>query len=155
MGRREQMKPCPRHTTSAMVSDAKSPLSRVGPKIAFGNTLSGKRSQRRMTRRAALTAIGAGAIVGLGYVFREVLGSPAPAVRLIDDGDDMMGVSPTDMARYMEMFNRHNELTRSVEEIPVAFAPPLNRIPPILLRSSRRTYRACIPTSNKAAKSCA
>jgi hypothetical protein len=100
------------------VSDAKSPLSRVGPKIVFGNTLSGKRSQRRMTRRAALTAIGAGAIVGLGYVLREVLGAPAPAVRLIDDGDGMMGVSPTDMARYMEMFKRHNELARTVEEIP-------------------------------------
>jgi hypothetical protein len=101
-----------------MVSDARSPVSRVGPKIVFGNTLSAKRSQRRMTRRAALTAVGAGAIVGLGYVLRGVLGSPAPAIRLIDDGGGMMGVSPTDMSRYMEMFNRHNELTRTVEEIP-------------------------------------
>ena len=81
------------------------------------NTLSGKRSQRRMTRRAALTTVGAGAVVGLGYVLRGVLGSPAPAVRLVDGGG-MMGVSPTDMSRYMEMFNRHNELTRTVEEIP-------------------------------------
>jgi hypothetical protein len=79
--------------------------------------LSGKRSQRRMTRRAALTTVGAGAVVGLGYVLRGVLGSPAPAVRLVDGGG-MMGVSPTDMSRYMEMFNRHNELTRTVEEIP-------------------------------------
>jgi hypothetical protein len=81
------------------------------------NTLSGKRSQRRMTRRAALTTVAAGAVVGLGYVLRGVLGSPAPAVRLVDGGG-MMGVSPTDMSRYMEMFNRHNELTRTVEEIP-------------------------------------
>jgi hypothetical protein len=101
-----------------MVSDGKSPLSRAGPKIVFGNTLSAKRSQRRMTRRAALTVIGAGAVVGLGYVLREILGPPAPAVRLIDDGDGMMGVSPIDMSRYMEMFNRHNELTRTVEDIP-------------------------------------
>jgi hypothetical protein len=70
-----------------------------------------------MTRRAALTTVGAGAVVGLGYVLRGVLGSPAPAVRLVDGGG-MMGVSPTDMSRYMEMFNRHNELTRTVEEIP-------------------------------------
>jgi hypothetical protein len=100
------------------VSDAKSRLSRVGPKIVSGNTLSAKRSQRRMTRRAALTAVGAGAIVGLGYVLRGVLGSPAPVVRLIDDGGGMMGVSPMDMSRYIEMFNRHNELTRTVEDIP-------------------------------------
>jgi hypothetical protein len=112
------MKRSPRNTISATVSDAKSPLSRVGSKIVFGNTLSAKRSQRRMTRRAALTAVGAGAIVGLGYVLRGVLGSPAPVVRLIDDGGGMMGVSPMDMSRYMEMFNRHNELTRTVEEIP-------------------------------------
>ena len=80
--------------------------------------LNASRSQRRITRRAALTAVGAGAFVGLGYVLRGVVGSPAPAVRLIDDGGGMMGVSPTDMSRYMEMFNRHNELTRTVEEIP-------------------------------------
>jgi hypothetical protein len=90
----------------------------MGSKIILGNTLSAKRFQRRMTRRAALTAIGAGAIVGFGYVLRGAIGSPAPAIRLIDDGDGMMGVSPTDMSRYMEMFNRHNELTRTVEEIP-------------------------------------
>lgn len=100
--------------------DGDGPLLSVSlaPKIRFGNTLSAKRSQRRMTRRAALTVIGAGAVVGLGYMLREVLGSPAQELRLIDDGEGMMGVSPTDMSRYMEMFNRHNELTRTVEEIP-------------------------------------
>jgi hypothetical protein len=29
-----------------------------------------------------------------------------------------MGVDAMDMSRYMEMFNRHNEITRTVEEIP-------------------------------------
>lgn len=89
-----------------MVNDANS----------FGNTLSDKRFQWRMTRRAALTAIGAGVVVGLGYLLRGVPAAPAPDIRLIDDG--MMGVSPTDMSRYMEMFARHTELTRTVEEIP-------------------------------------
>jgi hypothetical protein len=100
------------------VSDAKSRLSRVEPKVVFGNMLSASRSQRRVTRRAALTAVGVGAIVGLGYVLRGVIGSTAPAVRLVDDDGGMMGVSPMDMSRYMEMFNRHNELARTVEEIP-------------------------------------
>ena len=117
--------------------------------------MSAKRSQRRITRRAALTAVGAGAVVGLGYVLRGVLGSPAPPVRLIDDGGGMMGVSPSDMSRYVEMFNRHNELTRTVDEIPAGIRTPLNPILRNLLRSSRRTSRACTPTSNSAAKSCA
>ncbi|MGA8546817.1 MAG: hypothetical protein WB785_16365 [Mycobacterium sp.] len=77
-----------------------------------------------MTRRAALTALGAGAVAGLGYAMRGAFGPTAPVIRLIDDGNGggmmggMMGVSPTDMSRYMEMFNRHNEITRAVEEIP-------------------------------------
>jgi hypothetical protein len=75
------------------------------------------RSQWRMTRRAALATLGAGAIAGLGYALRGAFGSPALLIRLVDDGG-MMGVSGTDMARYMEMFNRHNEIARTVEEIP-------------------------------------
>jgi hypothetical protein len=75
-------------------------------------------SQSRLTRRAALAALGAGTVLGLGYALRGILGSPTPAIRLTDDGGGMMGVSAMDMSRYMEMFNRHNEITRSVEEIP-------------------------------------
>jgi hypothetical protein len=30
----------------------------------------------------------------------------------------MLGASPADMSLYMDMFNRHNEITRTVEEIP-------------------------------------
>ena len=29
-----------------------------------------------------------------------------------------MGVDAIDMSRYTEMFNRHSEITRTVEEIP-------------------------------------
>ena len=70
----------------------------------------------RFTRRAALVALGAGAVMGIGYVLRGTLGSPALRIRLTDSG--MMGATPADMSLYMEMFNRHNEITRTVEEIP-------------------------------------
>lgn len=74
-------------------------------------------SEHRMTRRTVVAMLGAGAVAGLGYVMRGAFGPPAPAIRLVD-GNGMMGVSATDMSRYMEMFNRHNEITRTVEEIP-------------------------------------
>ena len=76
------------------------------------------RSERQMTRRAAVTRLAAAPSRVLGYALRGAFGSPGPSIRLIDDGNGMMGVSPTDMSRYMEMFNRHNEITRTVEEIP-------------------------------------
>ncbi len=41
---------------------------------------------------------------------------PGLITRLVDHGG--MGVDGMDMSRYMEMFNRHNEITRNVEEIP-------------------------------------
>jgi hypothetical protein len=74
-----------------------------------------------MTRRTVVAMLGAGTAAGLAYAMRGPFGSPAPAIRLVDDGNGgpgMMGVSATDMSRYMEMFNRHNEITRTVEEIP-------------------------------------
>ncbi len=80
-----------------------------------------------MTRRAALVALGAGsaavALGALGYLLRTV-GSSGPGTRLADGGGDggmmgMMGnVGPADMSLYMDMFNRHNEISRVVEEIP-------------------------------------
>jgi hypothetical protein len=63
----------------------------------------------RFTRRAALTALGAGAVMGIGYALRDILGSPTLRIRLTDGG--MMGASPADMSLYMDMFNRHNEIT--------------------------------------------
>ncbi|HYB35191.1 MAG TPA: hypothetical protein VEF72_04980, partial [Mycobacterium sp.] len=74
----------------------------------------------RLTRRAALAtlgALGAGSVLGLRYVHRSISEAPAPRIRLTDGGG-FMGADPVDMSRYMEMFNRHNEINRVVEEIP-------------------------------------
>ena len=89
-----------------------------------------------MSRRAALVTLGAGGVaIALGYVIRG-FGRPAPPLEFGDGGGDdgmmgsgvmgsgvmgsgMMGnVGPADMSLYMDMFNRHNEITRVVEEIP-------------------------------------
>jgi hypothetical protein len=71
-----------------------------------------------LTRRAALAALGGGGgALALGYVLRGAFRWPAPNIRLADH-DGCMGVGPGDMRRYAEMFNRHSEITRTVEEIP-------------------------------------
>ena len=72
----------------------------------------------RLTRRAALAALGAGGVLGLGYVLRSIFEFPTPAIRLTDGGGGMMGVGLVDMSRYMDMFNRHREINRVVDEIP-------------------------------------
>ncbi len=70
-----------------------------------------------LTRRAALAALGAGSgALALGYVLRGALGRPRPDIRLADHNG--MGVDPADMSRYAEMFERHSEITRTVDEIP-------------------------------------
>jgi hypothetical protein len=68
------------------------------------------------TRRAALAALGASAVMGMGYALRGILGSPVLRIRLTDGG--MMGATPADMSLYIDMFNRHSETTRTVDEIP-------------------------------------
>ena len=68
------------------------------------------------TRRTALAALSAGAAVGIGYALRVGAG-PAFRIRLADCGG-MMGAGHADMRLYMDMFNRHTEITRTVEEIP-------------------------------------
>jgi len=73
-----------------------------------------------LTRRAALAtlgALGAGSVLGLQYVRRSIFESPSTAIRLADGGG-FMGADPVDMSRYTEMFNRHSEINRVVEEIP-------------------------------------
>jgi hypothetical protein len=71
----------------------------------------------RLTRRAALASLGAGGgALALSYALRGVRWS-ALGMRLTDH-DGCMGVGPMDMSRYTEMFNRHSEITRTVEEIP-------------------------------------
>jgi len=54
--------------------------------------------------------------MGVGYALRGILGSPVLRIRLTDGG--MMGATPADMSLYMEMFKRHSEIARTVEEIP-------------------------------------
>jgi hypothetical protein len=67
-----------------------------------------------LTRRAALAAFGAfgalgvGSALGLRYVLRDVSASPMGC----------MGGGMADMRLYMDMFARHTEITRTVEEIP-------------------------------------
>lgn len=63
-----------------------------------------------LTRRAALAVLGAGGgLLGVGYILRNVIGAPSGQA-----GAGMMG----DMSTYMEMFNRHDEFRRAVEDIP-------------------------------------
>ncbi|OBF42209.1 hypothetical protein A5724_00285 [Mycobacterium sp. ACS1612] len=70
------------------------------------------------TRRVALAAFGTLAVAGvLGLEFARR--SAVPQAQLADGpGGEMMGVDPADMRTYMEMFSRHAEINRVVEEIP-------------------------------------
>ncbi|MGH3642849.1 MAG: hypothetical protein ACRDUX_27950 [Mycobacterium sp.] len=86
----------------------------------------------KMTRRAALALLGTGGgLVGVAYALRGVLGAPfnGSAAGPADTGDPpmmggpegspMMGAtSRMDMSTYMDMFARHTEIRRRVEDIP-------------------------------------
>jgi hypothetical protein len=50
----------------------------------------------------------------VGYLLRNIIDTPSGHA----NGPGMSGVSGTDMSRYMNMFMRHGELRRSVEDIP-------------------------------------
>ena len=69
-----------------------------------------------MPRRTALAVLGAaGTVAALAYLLRTTIRMPAGRA----EGPGMMGgISGTDMSRYMAMFARHNELRRTVEDIP-------------------------------------
>jgi hypothetical protein len=69
-----------------------------------------------LTRRAALAALGAGGAVVFGFALEGRGTWPAPDIRLADHDGCMAG--PADMRRYAEMFHRHSEIIRTVEEIP-------------------------------------
>jgi len=74
-----------------------------------------------MNRRAALAALGAlvaSSVLGFAYVIRNIFESPTPDFRFTNGPGGMMGVSAADMQLYMDMFARHNEIRRTVEEIP-------------------------------------
>src|SRR6478609_10650729 len=74
-----------------------------------------------MNRRAALAALGAlvaSSVLGFAYVIRNIFESPTPDFPFPNGPGGMMGVSAADMQLYMDMFARHNEIRRTVEEIP-------------------------------------
>lgn len=74
----------------------------------------------KFTRRAALTALGAlsaGGVLGLRESGHGLLGSVFTETRL-SNGCGFMGADAADMSRYMQMFDRHREISRVVEEIP-------------------------------------
>jgi hypothetical protein len=68
-----------------------------------------------LTRRAALAMLGtAGGLLGLGYVLRSIIEPPSSHA-----GPGMFGgTNSMDMSTYMEMFSRHGEFRRNVEDIP-------------------------------------
>ena len=95
------------------------------------------RAVARVTRRAALVALGAGGVLGAGYALRALFESPTPDAApagpdeaagggmagsgsgMMGSGSSMMGsATGADMTTYMDMFNRHTQLRRVVEEIP-------------------------------------
>lgn len=78
------------------------------------------KSMNRRTALAALGALAAGSVLGVGYVIRNMFESPTPGFRLTNGPGDggMMGVGPADMRVYMDMFMRHSQINRVVEEIP-------------------------------------
>jgi len=67
----------------------------------------------RLNRRTALVTLATGGLLGLGYVLRSVVDPPVSHA-----GPGMGGASGMDMRKYMNMFMRHTELTRSVEDVP-------------------------------------
>jgi hypothetical protein len=100
----------------------------------------------RLTRRAALAALGAGGVLGAGYALRALFERSTPDAApagpdeasgggmagsgsgmmgpdsgsgMMGSGSSMMGsATGADMSTYMDMFNRHTQLRRVVEEIP-------------------------------------
>jgi hypothetical protein len=69
----------------------------------------------KLTRRAVLAMLATGGgLIGLGYVLRNIVDVPSGHA----NGPGMGGVSSMDMSKYMNMFMRHGELRRTVEDIP-------------------------------------
>jgi hypothetical protein len=70
----------------------------------------------KISRRAALAMLATGGgLLGLGYVLRSIIVDEPSSNRA---GPGMMGIDSRDMRTYMEMFNRHSEIRRGVEDIP-------------------------------------
>jgi len=84
---------------------------------------------KQPSRRTAIRILAAGggllgASLAGGYALRDLLGSahsPVPAAgKQVDPGmrGSMGDATPADMRTYMDLFNRHSELHRTVELVP-------------------------------------
>ena len=58
-----------------------------------------------------------------------------------------MGAGHMDMSRYMEMFMRHSEINRVVEDIPGGVRTTTESSPQTSPPNYRRMSQACTPTS--------
>ena len=75
-----------------------------------------------LTRRRLLAMLGAGGgLLGLGYALRSIVSEAwlnPMSSGIANAGPGFGGATDMDISMYMEMFMRHNEIRRSVEEIP-------------------------------------
>src|SRR6478672_2439654 len=75
-----------------------------------------------LTRRQVLAMLGAGGgLLAVGYALRGiVVGAWLEPMSsgVANAGPGFGGATGMDMSMYMEMFSRHNEIRRSVEEVP-------------------------------------
>jgi hypothetical protein len=91
--------------------------------------------------------------MGIGYALRGILGSPVLRIRLTDG--DLMDTSPANMSLYMEMFNRHSEITRTVEEIPGGIRTTTQSNSPDLVAQLRSHISSMYSHVDQGAESCA
>lgn len=75
-----------------------------------------------LTRRQVLAMLGVGGgLVGLGYAMRSIVSDAwlnPTSSGIANASPGFGGTTGMDMSMYMEMFMRHNEIRRTVEEIP-------------------------------------
>ena len=112
-----------------------------------------------LTRRQLLAMLGVGGgLLGLGYALRGIVSDAwlnPMSSGIANAGPGFGGATGMDMSMYMEMFMRHNEIRRTVEEIPRGVRTTTNPTRPTSPLSCTNTCRACIRISTRAAKSCA
>jgi len=88
--------------------------------------------------------LGTGAgLLGLGYVLRSIIDAPFSHA-----GPGMFGgTNSMDMGTYMEMFSRHGEFRRTVEDIRGGVRTTTESDSPDLVAQLRAMSRRCTPIS--------